>query len=425
MMNNAAWIIGSKIVQSLLGLVVGMMTARYLGPSNYGLISYAAALTAFFVPVMQLGLRSTLVQELIREPQEEETILGTAIGMNLISAFACIVGILAFTMVANRGEQETTLVCGLYSVNLVFQALEMVQYWFQAKLLSKYPSIVSVVSYAVVSIYKILLLIGGRSVYWFALSQAVDYCIIAVGLLWIYHRLTGKRLRFSMKRAGNMLQVSKYYIVSGLMVTIFAHTDTIMLKLMMGQSAAGLYNVAVNCVTMTNFVFGAIIDSSRPGILTAAREDQRLFKERMKQLVCVITYLSLAQCLFFAFGADWFVTFLYGKDYSEAVPALRLVVWYSTFSYLGSVRNVWILARGMQRYLWMINLIGAGGNVVLNWVLIPYLGIEGAALASVATQFVTNYLLALVMPPLGEYRKLLLGGMAPGYLREFTKLVRK
>ena len=66
---NAKWIIGCKIVQSLLQLVVGMLSARYLGPSNYGLISYAASVVAFMVPVMQLGMSATLVQEYLNTPE--------------------------------------------------------------------------------------------------------------------------------------------------------------------------------------------------------------------------------------------------------------------------------------------------------------------------------------------------------------------
>ena len=84
---NAAWIIVCRVFQAVLNLVISMMTARYFGPSNYGLINYAAAIVAFFVPIMQLGLRSTLVSEYISDPEKEGTVLGTSVVMNIISAF--------------------------------------------------------------------------------------------------------------------------------------------------------------------------------------------------------------------------------------------------------------------------------------------------------------------------------------------------
>ena len=69
---NAAWIIACKIVQSLITLVIGMLTARYLGPSNYGLITYASSLVAFALPIMQLGMANILVRELVDHPTRED-----------------------------------------------------------------------------------------------------------------------------------------------------------------------------------------------------------------------------------------------------------------------------------------------------------------------------------------------------------------
>ena len=54
---NASWIIGIQIVKSLLGLVISMLTARFLGPSNFGLINYAASIVAFVTPIHVFGLK--------------------------------------------------------------------------------------------------------------------------------------------------------------------------------------------------------------------------------------------------------------------------------------------------------------------------------------------------------------------------------
>ena len=180
---NAKWIIGCKILQSVLQLVVSMLSARYLGPSNYGLINYAASLVAFMVPVMQLGLRATLVQECVATPEREGRIMGTSLVLSLISGVACMVGISTFALVSSAGEPVTVLVCVLYSTQLLFQALETMQCWFQAKLLSKYSSLAMLGAYMAMSAYRIWLLATGKNVYWFALSHAVEYCVVGVAML--------------------------------------------------------------------------------------------------------------------------------------------------------------------------------------------------------------------------------------------------
>ena len=80
---------------------------------------------------------------------------------------------------------------------------------------------------------------------------------------------------------------------------------------------------------------------------------------------------------------------MYGEAYLAAVPLLQIITWYSAFSYMGSVRNIWMLAEEKQKYLWIINLSGALLNVVGNFILIPLIGAAGAAIASVVTQFFT------------------------------------
>ena len=62
---NAFWIVGAQVIKALLGLVISMFTARYLGPSNYGLINYAASIVAFAAPIMYLGLKNILGQEIV------------------------------------------------------------------------------------------------------------------------------------------------------------------------------------------------------------------------------------------------------------------------------------------------------------------------------------------------------------------------
>ena len=100
-----------------------------------------------------------------------------------------------------------------------------------------------------------------------------------------------------------------------------------------------------------------------------------------------------------------------------AVAALRLIVWYATFAHMGAVRDVWILAQWKQKYLLVINLIGATTNVVLNGAMIPLLGINGAAPASLLTQIFTNVGLGYIIKPIRRNNTLMLRGLNPGLIK--------
>jgi hypothetical protein len=119
---NAMWIIGGRVIQALLGLVVGALTARYLGPSSFGSINYAASLTAFIAPVLYLGLNATLVHELVTRERHEGTVLGTSLLLGLVASAVCFLGVCAFAFFVNATEQEIVLVCCLYAAGMLFQA---------------------------------------------------------------------------------------------------------------------------------------------------------------------------------------------------------------------------------------------------------------------------------------------------------------
>lgn len=418
---NASWIIGIQIVKSLLGLVISMLTARFLGPSNFGLINYAASIVAFVTPIMYLGLNGILVQEIVNTPEKEGEILGTSVTMTFLSSLLCVIGVISFAAAVNRGERETVIVCALYSTLLIFQSLELLNYWFQAKLLSKYASGVALFAYAVISGYKIYLLAAHKSIYWFALSNALDYMIIVIGLFIVYKRLGGGRLRFNLSTARRLWGKSRYYIVSNMMIAIFAQTDRIMLKLMINDAATGYYSAAVACAGMTGFVFVAIIDSFRPLIFDDKKTDEIRYEKDMCRLYGIIIYLSLLQSLVITLFSGLIIKILYGAAYSASINALKLIVWYTTFSYLGSVRNIWILAENKQKYLWIINLSGALANVALNYILIPITGIMGAALASLVTQIFTNVIIGFIIRPIRYSNTLMLRALNP---KEMTKAIK-
>ena len=419
---NAKWIIGCKVFQSLLQLVVGMLSARYLGPSNYGLISYAASVVAFMVPVMQLGMRSTLVQEYVVSPEKEGQILGTSLVLNLVSGVACIVVVTCFAAVSSAGDFITILVCTIYSLQLIFQALEMLQCWFQAKLLSKYSSLAMLGGYIIVSAYKVFLLATRKSVVWFALSHSIEFLVIGVAMIVIYKKLGGQRLSFSWGLAGEMFSRSKYYILASMMVTVFQNTDHVMLKLMVGDAENGLYTAAATCTGISGFVFNAIRDSARPTILKSLQESTEKFEKNIIRLYAVFIYLTVAQGVCFTILAKPIVQILYGEDYLASVHVFRILAWGVPFSYLGVVRNIWILARKKHNILWRINSLGVIVNVIMNAAMIPAWGACGAAFASVLTQIFTNFLLGFLIPSIQENNYLMIKGAAPSQIIEILKL---
>ncbi len=425
-LNNAKWIIVCKVAQSVLQLIIGMVSARYLGPSNYGLINYAASIVAFALPIMKLGMDAILVHELVETPEREGEIMGTSLLLNVLSGVLCIGAVSVFSWITNVGETETIIVCVLYSVSIFFAALEMVQYWFQYKLLSKYSSVIMLVAYLFVSLYKIYLLVTSKSIYWFAISHSVEYGIVGILLICFYKKNKGNKLSFSWYRAKKMLSKSKHYMLAALMVVVIQNTDHIMLTSMVSKAENGYYSAAITSAGVAQFVFTAIIDSFRPMVLSSKKKDETEYENNTSRLYGIIVYLSIAQSVAFTIFAPIIIKLLYGSEYILAIPVLQILTWYRAFSFMGTIRNIWLLAEEKQKYLPFINLVGVVMNIAINALLIPVWGACGAAIASLITQIVMNFVLGFIIKPLRENNKLMLNGLNPRYIcREIKEMAKE
>lgn len=390
---NASWLITGKIIQMVLSFFVSVLTARYLGPSNFGEINYAAAYVAFFTSLCTLGINAVIIKEFVDNPQEQGETIGTTLILRIISSIFSVIMIVCMISLVDYGEPQTIIVSALCSIALVFQTADTFNYWFQWQYKSKITAMATLVAYVATSIYKILLLIFEKNIFWFAFANSVDYIFLAVFLMYVYRRNSGPKLSFSWQKGKKLLSKSYHYILSGMMVAIYGQTDKLMLKQMLNQTAVGYYSLATSINFMWVFVLQAIIDSVYPTIISCYDKDKEEFNKKNKQLYAIVIYVSVFVAILFCLFGKTAIRILYGEAYLPAAEPLKIITWYTIFSYLGVARNAWIVCENRQNYLKYMYASAAILNVVLNYLMIPKWGVSGAASASLITQICTSILL--------------------------------
>lgn len=409
---NASWIMIGRILHMLLSFLIGLLTARYLGPSNYGLINYAAAYTTFFTAFCTLGINSIIVKNFIDHPDEEGETIGTALSLRMMSSALSIAVIIGIVRITEGNEPVTLTVVALYSLCLLVNIFDTIGCWLQSKLLSKYQAIATLVAYPIVSLYKIWLLSTGKSVQWFAVSNSFDYCIVALLLLIFYKRNNGPVFTFSVAKAKELLSTSCSYILPGLMVAIYGTTDKLMIKQLLNEDDVGYYSLAVSVSTIWAFVLSAIIDSMKPVIMSFHNTDKVKYTRMNKQMYALVFYISIAASVAICLIAPLLIPIFYGKEYLPSVQPLRIVVWYVAFSYLGIARDTWVVCERKQKYLKYLYIGSALLNVLLNSLLIPRFGASGAAFASSCTQISTVFLFPLFIKDFAPNSKMIMEAIA-------------
>lgn len=420
---NTSWILFGNIFKMCLSFIVGILTTRYLGPSNYGLLNYVQSFTFFFVAIVSLGLNALIVNEFVRNKNSEGTILGTAILLRFIVGIAGCIVFVPIVKLFGVEDKTTLIVALIQAIQLPFLCLDTIQYFYQAKLMSKYSIIAQSVAYFGTSLYKVYLLVSGKGIEWFAFASILDIIVLGVVCTSIYIKQGFPKWKISRQVAKRLAKKCFPFVVSSIMVVIYAQIDKVMIKGMLNSDLdVGLYSAAIAICSYFGFVPNAIIESSRPLVLESKGVSNELFDKRFRQTVAAVFWI----CIFFSLAISIFaklvITILYGADFLGAVFCLRVSIWYTSFSYLGSVKSIWLIAEKKNKYVMVFSILGAITNIVLNIFMIPHLGIIGAAIATLLTELLVNFIYPFIFGDTRKYSILAFSGIFMNKI-EFNKMI--
>lgn len=390
---NTSWMFAEQVLRIIAALFVGIYVARYLGPEQFGIYSYAAAFVALFGAVARLGLDGIVVRDLVNHPEERDIYLGTAFWLKLTGAMLTL-GLLAIAVQFTGNDATTRLYIFIIASGLLFQSFDVVDFHFQSKVLSKYVAICRLVQLALSSVLKLYFIFIQADLFWFVLVSLIDQITLAVSLVFAYWRQKiGSFLgHFNFGTANTMLRNSWPLILSGIAISLYMRIDQIMIKEMLGEREVGLYSAAVRLSEAWYFVPTIITASLFPAIVNARKNSQALYHQRLQRLCTLMTWLAIAVALPMTFMADWLIGLLFGHSYQEAGSVLAIHIWGAVFVFLGVASGVFFTAENYTKKSLYRTMLGAATNVALNLVLIPRHGINGAAMATVLSQFAANYL---------------------------------
>lgn len=417
---NTGWMMFRNIYSMLVSVIVGSLSARFLGPSNYGLLTYGNAIIAFFTTVSKLGMDSVVVAELVREPKKEGTFLGTALVMRFIVSIVSFFAIWGFVLIFEPDNQLLQIVTILQATAIIFQSTEVFYFWFQARMQMKYVTLAAMAALTVTSIWRLALLAGQAAVQWFALSASISamVCGICIGITFV--KIAGIKLKFSWIDGKSVLQKSYHFIINGLAVTLYMQLDRIMLGKLVDETAVGLYGAASTLAVMWQFVPLNIIDSANPLLLKSYDRDKKKYETQYQMLLVGVSVLGIAVGLVFTIFAKLIVFILYGKAYYAAAPALSILIWATSFSMIGTARGTWIIATGRNKFSKYFTCMGAAINAVLNAVVIPKWGFVGASVTTLATEMFVSLVAPILFKETREFTFLYFKGFMkiPTFLKQ-------
>ena len=221
----------------------------------------------------------------------------------------------------------------------------------------------------------------------FVLAYAGAYALVAL-LLTGYLAAIGElhlrptRAALRIKPLGEMLAFGGFALLSNISGTVLLNIDNIMVGAKLSLAAAGIYLIATNVSTALTLPFRALNKTAFSLIAEYWKENDLakmgLFYQRVTR---VNTLLGCYLALGIGLNLDFIFGLIHRPEYAAGGSAVLLLLAARLVDGITGVNATIVVTSPRYRFDLLFNITLATGVVALNWLLIPRLGLAGAALS--------------------------------------------
>jgi O-antigen/teichoic acid export membrane protein len=406
---NTSWLFGEKILRMIVGLFVGIWVARYLGPEQFGLFSYAQSFVGLFTAIATLGLDGIVIRELVKDETRRDELIGTAFWLKVMGAFGVLL-ILAVAINFTSNDTHTNTLVFIIASATIFQSFNVVDMYFQSKVMSKYVVYANVISLFISSIVKIILILNEASLIAFAWVVLFDSFVLGFGLIYFYIKNNStfkiQHLKFSKATAVALLKDSWPLIFAGIAISINMRIDQVMLKEFLGNESVGYYVAGIRVAEVLIFIPHLISKSIFPAFVKSYDKNNKEFNYRIATSYRDLFYISLFISIIIFNFSDSIILNTFGKEYLDSIYVLQIYSVSILLASIGSINAIYFKVKNIQKKIMIRQIYNIFLNIILNYVLIQSHGIAGAAYATIISAFFIRIVYDLFDKDLREMNKL-------------------
>ena len=399
-LRNIGWVSAGRFLRMGGSLVVGTLVVRYLGPSQYGAFSYAFALYGLFNIVSNLGLDVLVVSEiaLARDLEHEEQVLGTAFWLKVAASVITTLAATGYCWWSDADDGVVIAMVAMLSAASISQGLDVVDFFFQAKTRSRLTVLPQLGFFVLSNLARVAAVLLKAPLLAFGAIASLEILFSELALAFVYsrHHHNLLRWRFHRDRGVAMMKKSWPLMIASLLVIVYMRTDQVVLGNLMTKAVVGQYASASRLSEIWYAIPALICTSVMPRLLRKKEAQPAVYYARLQRLYDLMAGLSLLLALLVTFLGQYLVLWLFGPAYLPAVQILRVHIWTGPFVFLGVTSGMQLVHEDLTKISLQRSIAGAVGNLALNYALIPRFGAMGSAMATLATQAATSYLLDAV-----------------------------
>ena len=397
---NVVWAVTGKVVTLLGGLLVGIFVARYLGPEQYGLMSYVMSYVSLFQVLASFGMDQIEIREESKSPEEKDKIIGTAFTLKIVFALITML-LVAITAWIFEADPFTKWMIILYSASMVANSFGVIRNYFTSLVWNEYIVKTEITRTLIGAGIKVGLLLLQAPLVWFIAATLFDTMLIAAGYLVSYRSKIDsiRKWRFDKEQAIYLIKQSFPLLLSGAAVVVYQKIDQVMIGNMINKETLGYYSVAATFVGVISFIPMVFSQTITPILVKSHANNKLEYRKKAERFVNISTWVIIFMCIVICAIANPLVRYTYGMQYLTAIPLLQITLFREIGYAMAQSSGTMIVIENIQKVVVLRNLIGCITCIALNLWLIPLFDVVGAAISSVVTAFVTGWLSHAFLPP--------------------------
>ena len=387
---NIVWLIFDKFFILFLQFVVGVKIANYYGANLYGKYSYAISLVAFSEIFFEL-INPRVIKKFYTEDNYNNIVYNISFFRNIMAFLLFFVPIILklFFMIDNLLFYMLLLICFDNILNSTTFGIEnFFEYKLESKRIVISNNIVKTISYVLQYICMIL----NMEILIIPITRCFG-SIIRVFILKYQYKVNylknSKKLKkkFDKNLILKIIDESKFLWMTFVSFLIYTQLDKIMINYYLGEKEVGIYTIGVQLTSILAILIGPIQNSVFPKMLELYRKDYKKYYDFYLLSNTVITQLYLFLTLLSIIVIKYLFKYVYSEEYLPSIGIYNILAFSILIKAVGALQTSHVTIKNIVKKSFYKTLVGLILNIILNNILISKYGINGAALATLLTQF--------------------------------------
>jgi len=378
---NSAFVLGMQLVLKVLAFLFNVYVIRQLGDVHFGRYSAAMAYVAIFGIFTDWGMSPYAVREMAKDLDRTAWILPNIIALRVV--FSLVIAVIA-PLVALWLGKDRDMVLGI-----IIASAGLILYAFQGPLDSAlvarerldYTSLFGLVNQLVFWVLGVVLLTGGLGFIGLIIASLAGVAVVGLLSGRVLLRMDLGQLVLSVRRWPQLLLAALPFGIGDIAGMFRDRFDTVLMSFVLTDAAVGWYNVPWALMNMILLIAQSIAIAMYPSMVRSHTSNPGSLYQVVWRSIKYLLIICLPIVVGGTVLADRIIITLYGETFANSVPVLQIILWALPSLFLLELLGRVAITLHLERLMARIGVINAVIIVGLNLILVPTMGILGAALA--------------------------------------------